>query len=503
MNQYALYLRKSRADIDAEARGEGETLAKHRTALNEYARRRGLLIVREYAEIVSGDSIAARPQMQALLADVKAGMYAGVIVNDVDRLGRGDSIDQEIIKLTFAASHTLIITPTKDIDFANNTDEDLYDFKAFFARTEYKMISRRMAQGRHRSASAGQYMAGSAPIGYKAIREGKRRTIVPDEQTAPIVRMIFDWYARGEAGYQAIAQRLTAMGIKTNTGATFSVPSVRNILRNPAYIGRYEFGARRSISIIENGQRIKKEKTVTPPIIVGNAHPAIIAPDVWQAVQDRARFARHRCPINTDKSIKNPLAGLVFCSECGHALVKKDTPHGQIMECPKYGCPTSGTYVSTIETALLDILRSWSAIYAEPITRPEPAENVAQREVILHQLDGLASQLARAQELVETGVYTVSEYLSRKSALEARRTALKDELDKLTRKTPQQAIEAILPVCERVLDAYPLAKSAEQKNALLRSVVSRVEYHKTHAAKRNEKSAAFVTLDVYPVINEC
>ena len=147
MNQYALYLRKSRADIDAEARGEGETLAKHRAALNEYARRRGMLIVREYAEIVSGDSIAARPQMQALLADVKAGMYAGVIVNDVDRLGRGDSIDQEIIKLTFAASHTLIITPTKDIDFANNTDEDLYDFKAFFARTEYKMISSRMAQG--------------------------------------------------------------------------------------------------------------------------------------------------------------------------------------------------------------------------------------------------------------------------------------------------------------------------------------------------------------------
>ena len=116
MNQYALYLRKSRADMDAEARGDGETLAKHRAALTAYARNRGLLIVREYAEIVSGDSIAARPQMQQLLEDVKSGMYAGVIVNDVDRLGRGDSIDQEIIKLTFAAAHTLIITPYSDID---------------------------------------------------------------------------------------------------------------------------------------------------------------------------------------------------------------------------------------------------------------------------------------------------------------------------------------------------------------------------------------------------
>lgn len=138
MDQYALYLRKSRADLDAEARGEGETLAKHRAALTDYARRRGLLIVREYAEIVSGDTIAARPQMQQLLEDVKAGMYAGVIVNDVDRLGRGDSIDQEIIKLTFAAAHCIIITPSRDIDPANPTDDDMLDFSMFMARFEYK-----------------------------------------------------------------------------------------------------------------------------------------------------------------------------------------------------------------------------------------------------------------------------------------------------------------------------------------------------------------------------
>lgn len=38
MNQYALYLRKSRADLDAEARGEKETLSKHRAALTAYAK---------------------------------------------------------------------------------------------------------------------------------------------------------------------------------------------------------------------------------------------------------------------------------------------------------------------------------------------------------------------------------------------------------------------------------------------------------------------------------
>lgn len=499
MEQYALYLRKSRADLDAEARGEGETLAKHRRALTDMAQRRGLFIVREYAELVSGDTIAARPQMQALLADVEAGMYAGVIVNDVDRLGRGDSIDQEIVKVTFASSRTLIITPSKDIDFANNVDEDLYDFKAFFARTEYKMISRRLAQGKQRAAATGSYVAGHAPLGYNVVRDGKRNTIVPDEETAPIVQMMFDWYAHGEAGYQAIAQRLTAMGIKTKTGGTFSVASVKHILHNPTYIGRLQYGARTHVSVIENGRRVKKEKHIAPPVCVDNAHPAIITQDIWQAVQDRARFARFRCPVNAYKTMKNPLAGIVFCAECGRALVRKDTPHGPILECPHYGCPTSATYISTVEEALFDTLRGWCATYTAPMARPEPVENVAQREALRRQLDGLSAHLTRAQELVEMGVYTPAEYLARKTDLEARRSAINAELDKLTRKTPQEEIEAILPACERVIDAYPLAQSAEQKNELLRSVVARVIYHKTQAAKRNEKGASFMALDVFPI----
>ena len=56
MNDYAIYLRKSRADIEAEARGEGETLERHRKALWALAQRRGLNVVREYSELVTGDS---------------------------------------------------------------------------------------------------------------------------------------------------------------------------------------------------------------------------------------------------------------------------------------------------------------------------------------------------------------------------------------------------------------------------------------------------------------
>ena len=102
--RYAVYLRKSRADLDAEAMGQGETLARHRAALQEYADKNGLSIGGIYEEIVSGDSIEARPEMLRLLSDVEKGRWAGVLCMDIDRLARGDSADQARISRTFRIS---------------------------------------------------------------------------------------------------------------------------------------------------------------------------------------------------------------------------------------------------------------------------------------------------------------------------------------------------------------------------------------------------------------
>lgn len=495
---YALYLRKSRADMDAEARGEGETLAKHRAALTDYARRRGLLIVREYAEIVSGDSIAARPQMQALLEDVKRGMYAGVIVNDVDRLGRGDSIDQEIIKLTFAASHTLIITPYADIDPNSIQDGDMLDFRMFFARTEYKMITRRMSQGRARSAAAGSWVSGNPPYGYTIVKHGKDIRLSPDPEAAPIVRMIFDWYASGEAGYQLIARRLNEMGIQSGRGKGFTPRVVKRMLENPAYIGRTEYGQHATVEQIEDGKRIKKYVPATPGIVIDNTHPAIITPEVWQTVRDRAALARHRSPVNTNKVSANPLAGLVICGECG-SVMQMTRSAKRMISCLNTNCPTCSISIETLEGIVLDILRSWCAEYKEPATKQDDrADEIA---AIRKQIDGIAAQLTRAQELVEMGVYSPAEYLSRREALQGRQEALKKQVEDLSYQTPDEARRAILPAVERVIDAYPYAESIEQKNNLLKSVIHHITYHKTERAWRGQDPSQYLTLDVFPLIS--
>lgn len=136
MDNYAIYLRKSRADAELEKLGQGETLSRHRAALTELARKQDLNVVKIYEEIVSGDSIASRPQMQALLTDVEEGRYKGVLVMEIERLARGNGIDQGIVSQTFSVSKTLIITPYKTYNPESDIDEEYFEFGLFINRRQ-------------------------------------------------------------------------------------------------------------------------------------------------------------------------------------------------------------------------------------------------------------------------------------------------------------------------------------------------------------------------------
>lgn len=198
--QYCIYLRKSRKDMDAEAHGEGETLARHERLLLEVAKRGGYNVTQIYREVVSGETIAARPVMQKLLQEVEEGVWSGVLVVEVERLARGDTIDQGIMAQTFKYSGTKIITPMKVYDPENEFDEEYFEFGLFMSRREYKTINRRLQRGRLASVKEGKYIATYAPYGYEKVRikNDKGFTLKPVENYAAVVRLIFELYVNGE-----------------------------------------------------------------------------------------------------------------------------------------------------------------------------------------------------------------------------------------------------------------------------------------------------------------
>src|SRR5690606_25740427 len=112
-----IYLRKSRKDIEkekqsAEVGNPYDTLEKHRKQLLALARQQNCNIVEILEEdIISGEYISERPVMQRLLRNVDSEKVDGVLVMDIDRLGRGDMSDQGAIERAFRLSSTKIITP--------------------------------------------------------------------------------------------------------------------------------------------------------------------------------------------------------------------------------------------------------------------------------------------------------------------------------------------------------------------------------------------------------
>ena len=85
---YLMYLRKSRADLEAEARGEGETLARHRRALRELAARNGHEIRRDYVF----DSRASYSVPPALEAFFESDSYESAIRKAISIGGDSDTI---------------------------------------------------------------------------------------------------------------------------------------------------------------------------------------------------------------------------------------------------------------------------------------------------------------------------------------------------------------------------------------------------------------------------
>lgn len=507
---YCAYLRKSRKDLEMEAMGHGETLTRHEQALGDLAERLGIRIAQTYREIVSGDTIAERPEVRRLLEDVNAGVWDGVLVMDVDRLGRGDSIDQGVIMQSFLYSNTLIITPDKVYDPAEDSDSEFFEIKLFFARREYNMIKKRMQRGRLASAMDGCYM-GSRPVyGYERVklqgRKGWSLKVVP--QKAEIVRAVYGWYAHGmdgrDAGAAVIADRLNRMGLKTNMGKPFEPSYIRLMLQNPVYIGKVQWNQRQTVYHIEDGKRVKSRPRSDNMILVDGHHEAIIDPELWKEVQ--AMFATHaKRPKNLGAVTTNPLAGLVVCSCCGRHMQRKPSPNrqGDFLYCPTQHCPTCSTYIPAVENAVLDGLRNWVDEYERradaPVELPaEPSADAAARAQLTDQLATLEAQAGRLFDLLEQGVYDIHTFRTRRADLDARIAATREALEQLDAPPAVDPIAAILPQVKTVLGTYDISASPAEKNNLLRSVIDHVDYIKTQRGYRNTAPGDYLKITLYP-----
>lgn len=519
---YCIYLRKSRADFEAEAHGEGETLARHRAALLELAEKRELPIEQIYEEIVSGETIAARPVMQKLLADVRESRWEGVLVMEIERLARGDTIDQGIVAQTFKYSDTLIITPMKTYDPNNEFDEEYFEFGLFMSRREYKTIRRRLQRGREAAAKEGKCLS-QAPYGYvrKKIENDKGYTLEIDAEKAKVVKMIFDWYTEGteingevkRLGIQAIARRLNEIGIPAHRHEYWSKETIRNIIDNPTYAGLIRWGYRKQKKQMSpDGVIIRRPVTSDECIIAEGLHEAIVPREEFDKAQQQLAEIP-LAPVGYKSSVKNPLAGLLVCKKCGKKMVKRIGYNGKpdYIVCHDRWCKQVSTPYPLVEERVLQILRQWSEEYAvssETIKMHEK-DNAEILEASIKttekELEKLRQQLSKARDLVEQEVYTPQEYTERAKELRGKIADLNERREDLTNQLNEERARKkakieFAPKVANLVKVYKDLESPAEKNKLLKEVLEKIEYNKELSGQYKRSDVASFELTAYPLL---
>jgi site-specific DNA recombinase len=515
--EYAVYLRKSREDAELEKTAKFETLARHETILKELAERHKIHVREVYKEVLSGDSIAGRPEMQRLLADVESGTWAGVLVMEIERLARGDTIDQGIVASVFKESNTKIITPSKIYDPRDEFDEEFLEFGLFMSRREYKTINRRLQRGRIQSVKEGKYISSQAPYGYKKVKitDGKGYTLEIVESEANVVKMIFKLYLEG-LGDKSIANELNRLGVKPRRTKEWKRESISDIIKNPVYIGKVRWGYKKEVKTVKDGQ-LKKSRTRNSGdyLLKDGLHIAIISEVDFNSVL-KTRKENYNEPVKEGHKLQNPLAGLVICQKCGATMqrigVNRKSSYSTL-HCKNTRCDNISAPVERVELRLIDSLREWLKTYEAEITLNPESDNNKQKADIIdvsiksleREINTLNKQISNTYDLLEQEVYTLEKFSERNRELSERKINAETKLDDILKQKNEimdktEIFEKRLPEMKNLLDKYFNMKSMDDRNRILKLLIERVEYLKEEPNRRGQPFNDNFILTIYPVL---
>ncbi len=508
--------------MEAEAHGEGETLARHEKILLELAKKHNYNVTQIYKEIVSGETIAARPVMQHLLQEVEQGLWDGVIVVEVERLARGDTIDQGIMAQAFKYSNTLIITPLKVYDPNNEFDEEYFEFGLFMSRREYKTINRRLQRGRLASSKEGKYVAARSPYGYERVRiqNDKGWTLTPIDEEADIIRLIFKLYIDGQeqpdgsyrpVGCRTICNILDQMGVSPPSATSYwNDASIRAILRNPVYIGKIRWNTKKTKKRVKDGN-VSYERVIPPQeeqVFVDGLHPPIVSTETFYKAQ--AILKSHGpASVHRNAELKNPFSGLLRCGKCGRSLTYNNVRGVFSYLCPNKTCDCVMSRADIVEKRILQSLRQWLENYRLEWDDGTPTDedikiDIKRKEIakIKKEIETLSKQLVRTHDLLEQGIYDVDMFLNRSRSINERMEAANNNITGLSRTLAEDEERAanrvnIIPKVEELLSVYDELPDAQSKNILLKDIIERIEYIKNKPSPRNGPYDNFELL-VYP-----
>ncbi len=253
-----------------------------------FAKRSDLHIIHEYIDRDLTGTTDKRPDFLQMIEDSKKKAFQFVIVYQLDRFAR-NRYDSAIYKSKLKKNGVRVLSAKENItdDASGILIEGVLESMAEYYSAE---LAQKIKRGIAISASKCKFFGGSVPLGYKVDTE---KNIVIDENTAPIVKQMFQMLANGY-NYVQIGNSLNERGIKTAHGAKWNKNSFRSIFGNRRYLGKYIF----------QGQE------------TDGGIPRIIDDELFEQVQQvLAKYAT--APARGKAKVPYLLSDKLICGKCG------------------------------------------------------------------------------------------------------------------------------------------------------------------------------------------
>ncbi len=365
---------------------EGFSIPAQREANKNKAQSLGAFVGKEFVDRGTSAKSADRPQLQAMLEYVKenADRVDYVIVHKIDRLARNREDDAEISKVLRECGVQLVST-SESID-ETPSGMLLHGIMSSIAEFYSQNLATEVKKGMNEKVKGGGTV-GRAPLGYKNVRRidekgREERTVVLDEERAPLIKMAFEEYASGEWTINSLAEYLTACGLYTRSTpkmASKPIPlqTLAKLLANPYYKGVVTY------------------KGVEYP----GSHEPLIDDDTFERVQTVLASKN-----NGERNFRHPhfLKGTVYCADCGSRMIvtnvkkKSGNVYSYFCCCDKHrkrcpDCQTRHALIPEVERRVEQLYDNIQLPHEVRVAIEEELQNVIKKEKAKYDLemDGL------------------------------------------------------------------------------------------------------------------
>ena len=280
-----------------------------------------------------------RPEFKRMMDDIRGGKVKCVLVKDLSRFGRDYIEAGEYLEKVFPFMGIRFISITDGYDSLTCDDAEsalMIPLKNMINDVYAKDISRKIITSFRARQEKGEFLPAFAPYGYVKSKKVAYRYEV-DQETAPYVRMIFEWKAEG-VSHNEICRRLNDMGAVTPARRKVDLGiwraekykhtvwhgrTIIDIMKNPTYTGCIVYG-RIPKSLYEGIKmhRAPEEEWRYVP----DAHEPIISQELFDNVQkmfaDRAEKFKAKMDENAPlrELVTNHFKGKIYCGDCGKRM---------------------------------------------------------------------------------------------------------------------------------------------------------------------------------------